>query len=181
MKPTEGRHDATNPAEPIQSARARELADQFFQAHAAFSSFVATIPAEKWRRPVSAGDPRPVWILARHIAWGYLFEQSYFQAIAEGNPKPPVDEFKTMNAALAHEWDSLSRSDVVAAIEVAGRLAAEWVRGLSDQQLARRGEYYVGGPTWTVDDWIANILIGHIATHVPEMRAAVEGESALTG
>jgi hypothetical protein len=154
--------------------RAQELAERFARANTEFSAFVERVPAELWEQAVSAGDPRSIGVLVRHVAWGYTYEQQYFQAIAERHPLPPVTEFATINAELAHQWGSLSKDDSLAALRAASEVVASWVRGLRDEQLATTGQYWVESPRWSVEQWIEGVLIGHIGEHLNDIRTTLE-------
>ena len=154
------------------SERAQDLAARFVQAMADFKAFVEEIPKEQWGKPVSAGDPRTVGVVARHIAWAYVFEWGHFRAITEGHPLPPVPEFESINAEHAQEWSSISKDDVLLELGSAEAVAAQ-IRGLSDEQLAREGLYSAGRPIRTIDELIDRVLIGHIGGHMAEMRAAI--------
>ncbi len=154
------------------SERAQDLAERFVQAIADFTAFVEDIPEEQWGTPVSAGDPRTVGVVARHIAWAYLFEWEHFRAIAEGHPLLPVPEFESINAEYAQQWSSVSKQDVLAELRGA-ETVADQIRGLSDEQLAREGRYSAARPSRTVDELIDRVLIGHIGGHTAEIQAAM--------
>jgi hypothetical protein len=156
--------------------RAQELAERFARAGAEFRAFVEKIPEDQWEKPISAGDPRSVGVVARHVAWAYTFEQRYFQAIAEGHPLSSLSwpEVDALNAEGARQWQSIPTEEVLAALRTAGKEAADWARGLSDEQLERSGEYVAGRPVRTVDQWIERTLIGHIRGHLEDIRGALE-------
>jgi DinB superfamily len=154
--------------------RAQALADRFTEANADFTAMVEQIPSASWDKMASAGDPRPIGVLARHVAWGYTFEMSYFQAIAEGHPRPPVQEVDTLNAKLAREWRSTPRGEVLLELRSASQAVEDWVRGLTDEQLSRSGQFVTGGTPRSVEVFIDRILIGHIGTHLADVRSALE-------
>src|SRR3712207_2884590 len=101
------------------SQRAQELAERFVQAVGDFRTFVEAIADADWVTPVSAGDPRTVGVVARHIAWGIEFEWQHFRAIADARPLPPVPEFESINAQYAEQWSSISKADVLAQLRSA--------------------------------------------------------------
>jgi hypothetical protein len=156
--------------------RAEELAKRFAQANGDFIAYIEKIPEERWGKIVGAEDPRPVGVVANHVAWGYAFEQRHFQAMAAGQSLSAVSmaEIDTFNAEHARQWQSLSKGEVLAALRTTGEVVASWVRGLSDEQLERSGEFIVGRPSRTVDQWIERGLIGHIGGHLKDIRATIE-------
>jgi hypothetical protein len=162
--------------------RALDLAERFSRESAQFCAFVEEIPRAMWEKPLSAGDPRSVAAIARHVAWAYAFEQHYFQAIAEGNllAAVPMVEVDALNAEGAREWQSIPREEVLAALRQIGDVAANWVRRLSDEQLDRMGEYVAGRPPRTVGQRIERTLIGHIRSHLDDIHAALSAVPATT-
>jgi hypothetical protein len=162
--------------------RAQDLADRFERESAYFCSFVEEIPEEMWEKPLSAGDPRSVGVVARHVAWAFAFEQRYFQAIAEGRPLAavPMAEVDALNAEGARQWQSMPKGEVLAALHQTGEVVADWVRGLSDGQLERLGEYVAGRPARTVEQHIERTLIGHIRRHLDDIRTTLEVTPAAT-
>jgi hypothetical protein len=131
------------------SKRAEELAEGCAQAIAEFTSCVQGIPDEAWASPVSSGDPRSVGVVARHIVWAHEFEWEYFQAIAEGHPLAP--EFDSINAEYAEEWRSISKADVLAVLQSAEAIADQ-IRGLTDKQLALKGQFVTARPSRSADE-----------------------------
>jgi hypothetical protein len=162
--------------------RAAELAERFARESARFCTFVEEIPVAMWEKPLSAGDPRSVAAIARHVAWAYAFEQHYFQAIAEGIPLAavPMADVDALNAEGAAEWQSMPKEEVLAALRQIGEVAANWVRSLSDEQLDLMGEYVAGRPPRTVEQHIERTLIGHIRVHLDDIRATLDVAPATT-
>lgn len=160
------------------SERARDLAEQFARESSAFLAFVSAIPEEEWVKPVGLEEPQPVGAVSRHVAGGYRTERRYFDAIAEGHPLSALTwpEIHAMNNANAREWRSLPKENVLAQLHHAAGETEEWIRGLDDAQLARRGEYIVGIEIRSVDRWIESVLIGHIQTHLRDIRQALAPE-----
>jgi hypothetical protein len=154
------------------SKRAEELAEGFAHAVAEFKSCVREIPDEAWARPVSSGDPRGVGVVARHVVWAYEFEWEYFRAIADGHPLAPVPEFDSINAEYAEEWKSISMAEVLAALQSAEAVVNQ-IRGLTDEQLAREGQFVAARPSRSVDEWVGRALPTHIRNHMHAMQAAI--------
>ena len=157
------------------AARAQELAECFAQANAHFMAFVEQIPADHWDKPLSAEDVRSAAIVARHVAYGHAFQQRYFHAIAAGRPLLDVDlaQIETLNAELARHWQSVRKEEVLAELQRVGQEVTDWVRGLSREQLAQTGPYWIGGPCLSTDQWIERALLGHIEGHLRELRTAL--------
>ena len=155
--------------------RAQELAECFAQANAHFMAFVEQIPDDHWDKPLRAEDERSAAIVARHVAYGNAFQQRYFQAIAAGRPLLDVDlaHIETLNAKLARHWQCVRKEDVLAELQRVGQEVTAWVQGLSQEQLAQTGPYWIGGPCLSTDQWIERALLGHIEGHLRELRTAL--------
>lgn len=158
------------------SERAQDLARRFAQESAAFAAFVAALPAARWQRIVGEGELRSVGMVAYHVAYGYDLHRRYFGAIAAEAPLPPLTmaDGDRMSAALAEQGASMTQAAVLEALHTAATTATEWIRGLSEAQLAMRGEYLVGVRALTVAAWIEHGLIGHPPAHMRDIRAALQ-------
>jgi hypothetical protein len=155
--------------------RAQELAECFAQANAHFTAFVEQIPGDQWDKPLSAEDIRSAAIVARHVAYGNAFQQRYFHAIAAGRPLLDVDlsQIETLNAELARQWQFVRKEEVLAELQRVGQEVTAWVQGLSQEQLAQTGPYWIGGPCLSTDQWIERALLGHIEGHLRELRTTL--------
>lgn len=158
------------------SDRAKDLAEWFALANAEIVAFLQEIPETLWRRMLGDGELRSVGVVGRHVAWGYEFERRYFDAIAEGQPLPPVilAEFDAQAAELAREWEDVTRAEVLEALATSGAAAEAWLRGLSDEQLDRQGVYPEGVPARSVQEWVERLLLGHPGAHLAGIRAALQ-------
>lgn len=161
------------------SERAQELAGRFEQANEEFIGVVERLSDAEWATECPE-ERRTVAALSRHIAFGYGLESRYLRAIASGRPLPLVtrERLNALNAEHGEQYAHCDKAEVLAMLRREGAAAADFVRGLSDDELARSGDYVEGLPTWTVDTWIERILIGHIGMHLASIRAAVASPTA---
>jgi hypothetical protein len=162
--------------EAVMSDRASTLAERFALANAEFAAFMQDVSEAQWRRVIGEGELRSIGVVGRHVAWGYGFEQRYFGAIADGHPLPPVvlAEFVTRAADRARDWEDVTKAEVLEALTTAGAAAAAWLRGLSDEQLDRRGAYPEGLPARSVQEWVERLLLTHAGSHLTEIRTALQ-------
>jgi hypothetical protein len=156
--------------------RADELSQRFTEVNAAFIAFVAAIPPAQWEQTVGEGELRSVGMVAYHVAYGYGFHSRYFGAIAAGQPLPPLTraEGDAINAKVAEESAEMSQAAVLEALRSAGEQAREWIRGLSDEQLDRRGEYLAGIAPHSVETFIKAAYLGHSQEHLQDIRGALQ-------
>ncbi len=157
------------------SLRAQELAQNFERANNEFIAFVVRLSDDEWRR-MCPNERRTVAALAHHVAGGYLFEIRSFKGLADGQPLPTVTKeyIDRVNAEAGARDGEASRDQTLAMLRRNGRTAADFVRGLSDEQLQRVGAYVDWIPPMSVDQWIENVLLGHIRGHMASMQAVVE-------
>jgi len=154
------------------SERAQALADQFERANQDFIAAVAALPEERWREPCR-DEERLVCAVARHIAEAYQIELDAFAVIAAGEPLKPLalGELHAANARRAGRDATCTPAEV---LDLARRNAAQvaaFVRGLTDEQLARSGVYVDVLPSMTLDQLIERILVGHIRGHLKSIEA----------
>jgi len=146
--------------------RAHELADTFERANEQFTARVANLSDAEWQTFVPQ-EERTVAALCRHVAWGYVLEVPYFAAIGSGRPLPslPWSELNAMNAEHGGQFADCSKAEVLEMLDRNGIQAADFLRGLSDEHLQRRGVYVEGGDPWyraTETDIIGGSrLMGH--------------------
>lgn len=155
--------------------RAAILAEQIERAVAGFSAELTGLSEEQWRT-FCPNEGRSVGVVARHVAKGIPFEMDHFRIIAAGHQSPihTMAENVAMNAADAEAWADCTKDDTLALLQEYAAAAAAEVRQWDDQQLARTGKYYEGGPEdRTVAQWIERTLIGHINDHLQSIRASL--------
>ncbi len=157
------------------SLRAQELAQYFERANNEFITFVTRLSDEEWRR-MCPNEKCTIAALARHVAGAYLFELRAFRSIAEGAPLPIIskEQIDQSNADGGLKNAAADREETLEMLRRDGATAADFVRGLSDEQLQRVGAYVDWVPAMSVGQWIENVLFGHIRGHMASMQAVVE-------
>lgn len=161
------------------SERAQELAGRFERANEEFIGIVERLSAAEWATECPE-ERRTVAALARHVAFGYELEARYLRAIASGRPLPAVsrERLDAINAEHGEQYAHCEKAEALDALRREGAATAAFLRGLSDEELQRSGDYVEWLPSWTVDTWIERVVIGHIATHLGSIRAAIGAPTA---
>lgn len=156
------------------SPKATELASEFETTAENFARFLEELSPEQWSTTVP-GEERTVAALARHIGWGFGYEMIAFTAFSEGGPFEaiPRSQLDGLNAANGTEYAACSQPDTIQFIRAEAALAAEQVRGFSDESLSRRGLYITDGEERSVQVFIERVLIGHILMHERGIREAL--------
>ncbi len=157
------------------SLRAQQLESQFREANEEFSTFLAGLTDADLSR-VCPNEQRTIAALARHVAGAYRYELRYFQGIADGAPLPVVarEQIDRNNAAGGERFVDADRGETLEILRRDGETAAQFVAGLTDEQLQQVGAYVDWVPAMSVEKWIEHVLIGHIRGHLTSMRAVVE-------
>jgi hypothetical protein len=78
-----------------------------------------------------------------------------------------------MNAAHAKEHANCSKAETIVLLEKGAATAAATVRGLSDDQLAKRGIVFADAPPMSAEELIMGGLINHIDDHFGSIRKTV--------
>lgn len=155
--------------------RAEQLADQFDQV---VKEFIATIEGCADERWSGAKGPEGwnVAATAQHVTGQFPLEMEYITAAAEGRALPSYtwDDINGMNDTRAGKNGSASKSDVLSELEVKGSAAANYVRGLNDEQLDRKSALpLANGAEVTTQQLIeGGVLIDHVRAHTASIKAA---------
>ena len=78
-----------------------------------------------------------------------------------------------MNAQHARDHAHCTRAETIALLEKSGASTAAVLRGLSDEQLAKRGTVLTDAPPLTVEQLIALVLIKHADQHFGSIRKTI--------
>jgi uncharacterized protein (TIGR03083 family) len=156
------------------SERADALARQYERAYDDFVQAVEACPEEKWKEPC-ADTGWPVNVQARHLAGGAAFFTDIFGKIARGEavthfPMAAVDQG---NAQQLEAGRGATKAEVLAALREAKPPMVGFIRGLSDEQLDRRGQFINEIPAMTVEQMIAGIAMGELENHGGALRRAI--------
>ncbi|HLZ72704.1 MAG TPA: DinB family protein [Dehalococcoidia bacterium] len=153
-------------------AQAEKLAGQFEQANNALIAAIEGIPDAKWQA-LTKEEGWTVAATAHHIAGGHQAIANLVQAHAGGQGQ--TVSFAALNAGNAQhakEFAGASKAEVLELLRSGAASAAGIVRGLSDEQLARTGQFADALPPMPVQNMIEMILIGHVQGHGASIQNA---------
>jgi hypothetical protein len=150
--------------------RSEELAKRFEQTNSEFAQAVESSSDAQWR----AVCPDEGWaygVTAHHVAVGTAGISGLVGALAAGaSPALTQEQVDAGNAQHAKESANCTREETAKLLRDNGAAAAQMVRGLSDEQLAKQGSFV--GHDMTVEQAVDGVLIGHIADHLASLKAA---------
>ncbi len=151
--------------------RAQKLAERFEQANNDVIAAVERCSPSEWRSQC-VNEGRSVGVMAHHIGGGHTAITQLMQAIANGQPLPPLtpEMLDQSNAQHAAQFANCTKDEALALLREGGAHAAGAVRGLSDEQLDRTATVF--GMPMSAQQFIENVLIGHPQGHLQSIRMA---------
>ena len=156
-----------------------ELADRLQGRCDAFARYLSTLGPEQWgatcrnHPTIRVGDDdegRRVGTVAHHVAVALPRQVEFIRAIVRGGETP-----RPSNAANAEHARANPDPDRTETIELLRRNSAdvvEAVRSLSDEELTRTAETFVG--EMSASQAVERVLIGHVDWHEGSIRATLE-------
>jgi uncharacterized damage-inducible protein DinB len=160
------------------SERAEALASQFERMNDDLIATVERCPDAQW----SAKCADTGWtanVQAHHIAAARAGLIQVLGAVAGGEKTLNMDSatLDRINAKHAQEYANVSRETVVADLHTSGAAAADWIRGLSDEQLDRKATFQSGAPEASLEQLVQFAFLGEIERHGGNLRQAVGASS----
>ena len=156
----------------VQRTRSDLLVDQFGTACGQLRAAIVGVPDVKWQAPTT-GDGRQVNVVAHHAASAHRYIADMVQAMVDGQkPALSMDQIHAGNAEHARQFAACSKSETLEQHDQGVAYATAVLGGLSDEQLAKQGEFLVGRPM-TVAQAIEGVLIHHPQEHAATIQASV--------
>jgi len=151
--------------------RAEALASQFEQANDALINSIESMNDAQWKA-ICSGEQWSVGVTAHHVAGGHPVIGGMVQMVAAGQPLPPLtwEQLEQSNQQHAKESAHCTKEETLAMLRQNGQTAAETVRSLTDEQLARSGS--IIGNAMTAEQIVENIMIAHVREHSASIKQA---------
>jgi Mycothiol maleylpyruvate isomerase N-terminal domain len=155
-------------------AKSEALAKQFEAKVQEAVSVIEKLSDAEWKK-VTEAEHWTVGVTAHHLATAFEPVAGIVTTIVTGQSrgnftKAMLDE---MNARHAQEHANCTKAETIALLKRGAVTAAAVVRGLDDDQLAKRGTVFTDAPPMTVEEVIASGLITHIEAHIGSIRKTV--------
>lgn len=153
------------------SARAQELARRLDEANAELARAVEACSDAAWALPCPE-EGWPVGVTAHHVAASHPQVAGLVQLIANGQQLPPLtmDMLNRGNAEHAVTAAGCTREETLRLLRDNGPAASRVIAGLSDEQLDRTAELFMG--PMSAEQLIEGAMIGHATGHLASMSAA---------
>jgi uncharacterized protein YndB with AHSA1/START domain len=154
-----------------------ELASRLNTALVGARELIEMYPTSRWG-VIPAGEQRTVAAVAQHIV-GHLTVVHMATAMAAGERPAmfdsPEDPTVPHNVTQGEQYRAISPDEVLAQLRTEGPAAVEAVKRLDDAGLERSQPVAFLGADITARALIERFVLGDIANHIADMRAAAAG------
>jgi hypothetical protein len=157
---------------------ANDLADRVETTYSGFAEYIGQLSPEEWRAQcgnhptIRAGDEdenRPVGTVAHHTAVALPRLVGMLRAVVAGEPiEPPSSERVAEHARSNPDPD---QGETVALLRRNATDAGEYVRSLSDDELARTGQTMAG--ELSAAEVVSRVFVGHAIWHEGSIKASL--------
>ena len=155
--------------------RAQVLAERIEQGAGALATFAESLSDAEWATTVPH-DGRTVGVIVHHVANMYPIEVQLAQTLASGKAIEGVtwDAVAKINADHARERGGVGKAEAVQALRANSKVAADAVRGLSDDDLDRAAPVSLNsGAPLTTQFFIEDHALRHSFHHLAKIRATL--------
>jgi uncharacterized MAPEG superfamily protein len=154
--------------------RSEALAKQFVAKAKEALAVLERLSDVDWKQ-VTAAEHWTVGVTAHHLASALEPVAGVVAAIASGQswghfPRAMLDE---MNARHAQVHANCTKAETITLFRRGAAAVAAVVRGVSDDQLAKRATVFTDMPPMTAEQLITTGLISYIDAHVGSIRRAI--------
>ena len=155
--------------------RSEDLAAQFEKAVDELAKTIETCPDADWQTK-QGPEGWSVATTAQHVSGQFPLEMEFITAAADGKPLPGYtwDDINGKNDSRADKNKNVSKADVLRELRDGAKSTSAYIRGLSDEQLARTGKLGLAGgaDVSTEQLLLGGVLIEHVTGHTQSIRAA---------
>ncbi len=158
------------------SRRAELLAARIEEGAAILTNFAKGLSETEWKVPTSPTDRRTVGQIVNHVALVYPIEIDLARTIAIGKSVTDVtwEVIAELNAKHAREHSKVTRTEALDLLLQNSRLAADAVRGFTDEELDRAAPFSLCfGAPMTAQFVIEDHAVKHSWHHLTLIRSAI--------
>jgi hypothetical protein len=153
--------------------KSEALAGQFEAKAREAATVVERIGEADWRK-VTRAEQWTVAATAHHLASAFEPVAGMAAALAAGQTITFTSAMlHEMNARHAREFAEATKAETLALHRKNAAAAAAVVRGLSDDDLGRRGTVFADAPPMSVEQFLTGALLEHIEEHVGSIRSTI--------
>jgi len=155
-------------------AKSEALAMQFEAKAREAMATLEQLSEADWKK-VTAAEQWSVGVTAHHLAGALEAVSNIVKGIVAGQSLGNFtgDRLDELNAQHAKDFANCSKAETIELHRKAVAAAAETIRGLSDDQLAKSGTVFTGMPPMTAEQLITRGLLVHTDEHFGSIRRTV--------
>jgi hypothetical protein len=151
----------------------KDLVESFTILNDEIKSFVRQCSEEDWKK-VCRGEGWSVGVVARHIAGTHYSIIGLVKAVVAGGPLPEMsmDAIDQINARHAQKHADCTREEVLDMLSNNGTSIADFISGLSDEDLSRSAHFPLSGGDVSPRGLIHMLLQG-CSEHFSNIKTAI--------
>jgi len=156
------------------SAKAESLASQLEAKVRDAEATLARLSDADWKK-VTTAEKWSVAVTAHHYARSLEAVSGLISGVASGQPMEPFSMagLDAMNAQHARDFANCTKQETVELLRRGAAVATRTLRGLSDEQLARKGHVIIEAPPMSSEELAIAALIRHADEHFGSIRQTV--------
>ncbi len=156
------------------SAKANELAKRVRGFTNDVYSFVEKISKDDWKKKCS--EDWSVGVTARHIGAGHFDTVDLTGMIVNEKKLPEITEEQIVEMANQHarEHADCTKDEVLDILKTKGGEMADFVAGLSDEELERSAYFSVMNTDLTARQWVEAVILQSANEHFDSIKKAVK-------
>jgi uncharacterized damage-inducible protein DinB len=156
------------------SQRAKDLSKRIRSFRDEVIAFVEKLSDEQWNA-VSQWEQWTVGVAARHLGAGHLgFHKLLGMAVqGEALPQYTMDQINSLSNDDAKKHADCSKAEALEALRKNGDDFAEFIAGLTDEDLDRKGSMPAFGGEASVEQMLDLVVFQSGRQHLDSMQAAV--------
>jgi hypothetical protein len=158
----------------MMSERAKDLAKQLETLNNEVIAFVDSCSEEDWRK-ICTWEDWTVAVTARHIGSGHYRAIGLAKMIINGEKLPDItnEQIKEGGNRHARKHADCTKDEVLKVLQKNGADTADFIAGLSDDELDRTGHLAVVGGEITTQQYIEYVILKDCSKHLANMKAAI--------
>ena len=156
------------------SQRANDLAKQLETLNNEVIAFVDSCSEEDWHK-VCSWEDWTVGVTARHVGSGHYRAIGLAKMIIKGDKLPDItaEQINEGGNQHARKHADCTKDEVLKVLQKNGTDTADFIAGLSDDELDRTGHLAVAGGEITTQQLIEYVVLKDSSKHLANMKTAI--------
>ena len=156
------------------SARAKDLSKRIVSFTDEVVAYAEALSAEDWNKRLE-WEEWTAGVTARHIGAGHfrIFDLAQMMIAGKELPQLTMDQITEMSNKDSREHSDCTREETLDALRKNGAELAEFVAGLSDDDLDCKGRMPAFGGEFSVDQMVEFVIFQSAQEHLDNIKKAV--------